>query len=856
MSKGLVGRWKSMLGLSKERAGQDLSFELLFRSFREVIESNNRALEIITDMGEKLGGDYLFDIIYIKSAYSKLSDAVKRSMESFDALTRKKHLELHGVFDRIDQQIRQMVYSLHPARDEMVVFYEDITWDMARKVGGKNASLAELKNHLALRVPDAFVITTHAFDELITHNSLDTLIQSLENDAAVSESALTELRNLIMHAEIPPDLDAAIDSGIEKIKARCGERCFLAVRSSAEEEDGEFSFAGQFETVLNVPLEGKAVKDASKKVIASLFSPHSVAYQRQHGYHVGKLKMAVGCMVMVDAVSSGVMYSTAPNGDRDMLLINATWGLGKTVVEGQTDGDLYKVKKSTVPEIIEMKQGRKESMIVNLKEGGTDAVRTPEGMRGEPCLKRETALELSRLGVTLEKHSKRPQDIEWAVDKDERIYLLQSRPLRIQQDKEGEPGLSVPAKDSKHALMNNKGIAVQKGVGIGRVFILRQLDELENVPKGSVLVSKYDSSNFVRIMPYLSAIITDVGTPTSHMASLCREFRVPTIVNAADATQVLSHGQEVTVTVGDEENTTVYEGIVKELAGFVDAHSMQMEDIYEFRKKRYILRYISPLNLIDPFIDNFTTEGCKTLHDVLRFIHEKSVMELVDRARYGNALIKKHAAVKLDLPIPAGIIVIDIGGGLNLDARIDHASFEQLSSAPLRAIIKGMLYPGIWHADAVSLRVNDFLSSMMRMPDITSDVSDYVGYNVAVVSKEYVNLSLKFGYHFTMIDSYCSETARNNHIYFRFVGGATDITKRSRRIQLIADILKEYGFNLNTKGDLLIARLANVRKDDMEDMLDQMGRLIAYTRQLDAVLHDDSAVVRYAKNFLEGNYEF
>jgi pyruvate,water dikinase len=143
---------------------------------------------------------------------------------------------------------------------------------------------------------------------------------------------------------------------------------------------------------------------------------------------------------------------------------------------------------------------------------------------------------------------------------------------------------------------------------------------------------------------------------------------------------------------------------------------------------------------------------------------------------------------------------------------------------------------------------------MLRASDIVSDSRSFIENNVAVVSREYMNLGLRFGYHFNMIDCYCSETPRNNHIYFRFVGGATDIVKRSRRVSLIAMILKEYGFNLKTKGDLIIARLANIGQGEIERILDHVGRLIAYTRQLDATMHDDSAVERYARNFLEGKY--
>ncbi|HKN18840.1 MAG TPA: hypothetical protein VJW95_03510, partial [Dissulfurispiraceae bacterium] len=266
--------------------------------------------------------------------------------------------------------------------------------------------------------------------------------------------------------------------------------------------------------------------------------------------------------------------------------------------------------------------------------------------------------------------------------------------------------------------------------------------------------------------------------------------------------------------------------------------------------------YISPLNLVDPLMERFTPEGCKTMHDLLRFMHEKAVMELVDNALNG---LKGQAAMKLDLPIPAGIIVVDIGGGLdstkNLQGVSDSVIFEQVVSIPLKAVLRGMMHPGVWHSGPVSLRVNDFLTSMTRLPDIVSGSDGYAVNNVAVVSHEYLNLSLRFGYHFNMIDCYCSETPRNNHIYFRFTGGATDMVKRSRRIELLAIILKEYGFNTKSKGDLIIGRIANMGQDDMEKILDGIGRLIAYTRQLDAALHDDSKVERYARNFLNGIYE-
>ena len=303
------------------------------------------------------------------------------------------------------------------------------------------------------------------------------------------------------------------------------------------------------------------------------------------------------------------------------------------------------------------------------------------------------------------------------------------------------------------------------------------------------------------------------------------------------------------------------QGLIDDLQGCSDENAASVTEGHEYLRKRYVLRHISPLNLIEPLHDKFQPEECKTMHDILRFIHEKSIMELVDCARHQKASLRGYTAVALDLPIPASIVLIDMGGGLEKvrsntknDAK-KTATAVEIASIPLKAILGGMIYPGAWHNEAVPLRMKDFFMSMTRMPDIHSVSMSSPIQNVAVASREYVNLSLKFGYHFNIVDCYCSENPRNNHVYFRFSGGATDLVQRSRRVQFIASILKEHGFTIWTTGDLLIARLANVGRVRMEEVLDQLGRLIAFVRKLDALLRDDTAIAYYAQRFKEGNYE-
>jgi len=302
----------------------------------------------------------------------------------------------------------------------------------------------------------------------------------------------------------------------------------------------------------------------------------------------------------------------------------------------------------------------------------------------------------------------------------------------------------------------------------------------------------------------------------------------------------------------------VYDGIVEGLIR--QGNYRPMEDLYEYRLKRYVLRYISPLNLMDPLTDDFRPDGCRTMHDILRFMHEKAMSELVESAGRSGSGRDVKAAVKLNLPVPAGIMVIDVGGGLEKAGggaylKGDRAVLEEVASAPLRAIIRGMLHPGVWRSDMVSLDARDFLAGMTRMPDIFFDRQQYPARNVAVASRDYVNLSLRFGYHFTILDSYCGDTARNNHVYFRFAGGATDMAKRSRRVRLISGILRYYGFDLTSKGDLVIGRLANLPKEEIEGVLENLGRLTAYTRQLDAAMRDDASVERLMQGFLEERHE-
>ena len=279
--------------------------------------------------------------------------------------------------------------------------------------------------------------------------------------------------------------------------------------------------------------------------------------------------------------------------------------------------------------------------------------------------------------MILERFFKRPLDIEWTIDAEGKMWILQARPLGLTH---GSRPRSLELKNLlRHypAVMKDLGTITYRGIGAGPVWLAKEGADLDDFPAGAVLVSRYSLPVLARVIPRASAVITDVGSPTGHMATIAREFRIPTIVDTGSATESLKPGQLVTV---DAERNVVYEGRIKELLHHQLLERASFETTYEFQLLRRMLKRIAPLTLIDPEDANFTPAGCRTLHDVLRFMHEKSVEALVRVAQDPRTLLK-HGGRRLKANLPLNLILIDIGGGLadNL-GKTDWVKPEQIKS--------------------------------------------------------------------------------------------------------------------------------------------------------------------------------
>ncbi len=852
--KRLWQRARRIMG--RQPAGPRQPFVAIFKKFQEILETNNQVLELIAAANDKLGGDYIFDQQYIHSLCRELADLVQRLINNLDYIAPRKYLALSDAFNRIQEEIDE-IQAGRPAVAgiDLVVPYHALARDMVDVVGAKNANLAELHSVLGLRVPGGFAITTAAFHAFLDHNRLagkiEPLLAEWQAEQLSSGQAAQKIQKLILAAPLPPGLAKEIHRALGGLWPDPGPgRGFLAVRSSAWGEDGELSFAGQYASLLNVPAV--RLEDAYRQVLASAYSERALEYRRRQGFKESEVAMAVACQEMIDARSSGVLYTVDPQRpERDAMLIAAAWGLGTTVVAGRA-ADQFVVKHHSPFPVIEIKVVCKENSVRPAPEGGTITQPLSPDMQTRACLSNDELGRIAECGMLVERYFKRPQDMEFAIDQQGRLVLLQARQLRVKPHS-APRAVDLADLGSRYpVLLHDQGCVAQKGIGTGPVFLIRDDRDLELFPAGAIMVARQASPILARALARGAALVTDVGSPTSHLGTIAREFRVPAILNTGNATTLLAPGREITV---DAEENVVYAGRVKELEQYSFA-AEAIEETYEYRLLRQVLTRVAPLNLLDPTDRDFTPAACRTLHDITRYIHEKAVEELIDR-NYYHRHDPETIAGRLKWKIPLDLVMIDIGGGLLPDAD-KTILLEQVASVPMQALLQGLARPGAWDNEPMSIDFGSFMSSLTRTFSTELASPRYVGQNLAVISRQYANVSLRLGYHFTMIDAYVTENINDNYAYFRFFGGVTDAMRRSRRAKFLGKVLAQHDFRVEVHGDLVVARVKKFPAADMQQRLQVLGLLVGFTRQLDVQMDSDRQITDSMQKFntlLEDGHE-
>jgi pyruvate,water dikinase len=830
-----------------------------FEAFQVLLEANNAALEIMGDLeGKYCQVDYPFDRRYIRDSYNHMREKVLRMIDALNGIVPERYRLLYEVFERIDNGIQQNVFDTREIPvSPLTIPLEEVTKEMGDIVGGKSANLGEMRNHVGLPIPEGFAVSAYAYkifvEKIALGKEIKTRLAALDiHDQQALDRISHEIQEAIRDTPVPPELEEALLRAYSRLTATLGGREIpVSVRSSAIKEDGDVSFAGQYATLLNVRPD--RLLSAYKEVVTSKFTPEAIFYWKEKGFSEEEIPMAVGCQAMVYARTSGVMFSRDPNHvDRNVMIISAIWGLGE-LVAGQASPNVYVVSRENGL-ILEQRTPEQETMIVYGESGGVTKVKVPDELQLQPCLNDDEIRKLFHYAVLLEEYYQSPRDIEWAIDSEGKIYILQTRNLKISSGLmatgEGEEAHDPYA----DRVLINWGLAAAPGAGAGPVHMVLEDRDLHPFPHGAVLVVKSTHPKYVTVMDEASAIIAEVGNMAGHMASLARESHVPTIVDARDATKLLRHGQMVTV---DANHNRVYDGLVQDLVRGQKRREADMRRKTPLVKKvEELLSRTVSLNLWDTKGESFKPENCQTFHDLTRFMHEVSVQEMFHLHDWKTSSDEQAKQLVSDTPI--NLYIIDLGGGLSApDKPGGTVRPEEIVSRPMQALWRGITHPKISWTGMVEVDLKGFASVMLNTLSDSARTGTPLGEkSYAIISKEYINFSSRLAYHFSTVDAYCSTEVNNNYISFQFMGGGSSSERRSRRARFIAGVLKNLDFEVEIKGDWLRARLGKYECRAIEQKLDYLGRLMCCARQLDMAMYSDNVVDWYIKAFMQGNYTF
>ncbi|MBB5735735.1 pyruvate,water dikinase [Xanthomonas campestris] len=463
---------------------------------------------------------------------------------------------------------------------------ENILWlhelrlaDLAR-VGGKNSSLGEMIGNLAglgVSVPGGYATTAEAFKDFIAHNDLskrifDKLATLDVEDVTALTVAGKEIRDWVIDAPLHPELDRDIRTAYAQLCAENGGgEVAVAVRSSATAEDlPDASFAGQQETFLNVTGADDVVHKV-KEVFASLYNDRAIAYRVHHGFKHEDVFLSAGVQLMVRSGvgAAGVLFTLdTESGFRDVVFVTSSFGLGEMVVQGAVNPDEFYVYKPTLtagkPAILRRSLGSKAIRMVYSDVPG-ERVRTedtPVELRSTFSISDEDVQELSKQALVIEKHYGRPMDIEWAKDGvSGKLFIVQARPETVKSRSHATQieRFSLEAKDAK-ILVEGRAVGAKIGSGVARV--VRSLDDMNRVQAGDVLIADMTDPDWEPVMKRASAIVTNRGGRTCHAAIIARELGVPAVVGSGNATDVISDGQEVTVSCAEGDTGFIYDGLL------------------------------------------------------------------------------------------------------------------------------------------------------------------------------------------------------------------------------------------------------------------------------------------------------
>lgn len=454
-----------------------------------------------------------------------------------------------------------------------VLWFDELRREDVALVGGKSSSLGELTSATHVPVPYGYATTANAYRYFMeatgTNKKIHELLDQLDDveDSAELRDVCAKIREAIVSAEMPADLADAIGDAYEELAKKTGRADpFVAVRSSATAEDlPDASFAGQQDTYLNVHGRDEVIRKV-KECYASTFTDRATYYRVKKGFAHENVALSAAVQMMAYSKVAGVMFTVdLATGADDKIMIEGSWGLGEYIVQGTVTPDNFVVDKDSLT-ILSRRINEKPIELVRNEEGGVEEKRVPEELAKAQVMTDEQIAELAGYAKAIEKHYGCYMDMEWALDENDKLWILQARPETVwsRKNKEKKEGKKVNVTTDHKVLV--KGLPASPGLVAGKAHVITDPADIDQFKEGEILVTLMTSPDWVPAMKKALAIVTDAGGMTCHASIVSRELGIPCVVGtksrSVDATSVLKTGQEITV---DAQNGIVYDGIVEDM---------------------------------------------------------------------------------------------------------------------------------------------------------------------------------------------------------------------------------------------------------------------------------------------------
>jgi len=807
-----------------------------YRLFRSVLTLNNELLELLAELQEESSWSS-FRHPRVRMGIRALFDGTEDMVRVLNQLAGNRYFDLRNVIAGVRADVLAFIERMPDGQGACFTLQlGEINSISGDRVGGKAVNLARLDCDLRIRVPAAFVVTTDAYRQFLETEGLAgklrTILAPARPDAPDDFKRRCEMaQGLVREAKTPPAVEEAIRAAYRAAGFRADEG--VAVRSSAAGEDSDLSFAGQFETFVNV--SEPEVPETWKRVIESRFSPRAVFYRRAVGLAEVDTPMAVLVQRMVRARASGVLFTRRPESQKvPVLLITAVRGLGPEVSAGVAKADEFVVSRSGSPRVLERRIADKPVRLEYSEGGGVAELPQGADERGRAAITDEEVLRITEAGLGIERYFRSPQDIEWAIDGEGTLFILQARPLRT--EKAGTLTFDVPA-DAVSLL--HGGELVWPGRAVGPVHLARTPEDEERTPTGALLVVPRLLPDCVRLLPRVCGIVVEQGTVTGHAASILREFRMPSLFGAAGALDKLPHGQVVSL---DAAGRSVFAGVLwPELRGrlpvrLVGGRTTGLPDVLAGK-----LTKLSGMSFMG-------TWACQSLHDVIRFAHEMAIQSMFD---IGDRLLDSPIGGVKQLQSSQSLFMhlVDLGGGLRPEATPKRiVTLEDVTSVPFRALWRGLSDPRFERRAAPPLQS---FGATLGVELASRGPRELGSPNYACVTDSYLNLNSRQAYHFAIVDAFLSGNQDNNHISVRMKGGGGTQWQRSLRAVFVEEILRLHHFTVDVTGDLLNGWARGLDLATGADKLTMIGHLLSFSTLLDLWMTGEDRMKQYVSEFVE-----